>query len=148
MCGFFNHQTLRIKWHDRVPDTVVIERAQTTSVEANITASQLSWAGHIERMPDYRFPKLVFYGDLAHGKRNQDEQKLLYKEVLKRHMKTAQIDPDTWEQHALLKKDWRAAVYKSKEAVEDKRLRDYQRAHDRRHNHQCHASGTTDICGR
>ena len=43
---------LHIKWQERVPDVEVLKRAGTVSAEATITTTQLSWAGHVSRMPD------------------------------------------------------------------------------------------------
>ena len=75
----------------------VLKRADTVSVEALITASQLRWAGHVLRMPDSRLPKAVFYGELCHGKRKRGRPKLRYRDVLKRHMKIGEIDYSNWE---------------------------------------------------
>ncbi|XP_068717208.1 uncharacterized protein [Montipora capricornis] len=90
-----------IRWQDRVPDVEVLTRAETPSVQALITASQLRWAGHVRRMPDSRLPKAVLYGELSEGKRKQGGQKLRVKEVPKRHMKSANVKSETWEQDAL-----------------------------------------------
>ena len=54
-------QLLGVKWEDRVPDVEILERANTISVEAVITASQLRWASHLRRMPETRLPKAVFF---------------------------------------------------------------------------------------
>ena len=70
------------------------------SVEAMLVKSQLRWAGHVVRMPDDRLPKAVFYGELTSGKRKRGGQKLHYKDVLKRHLKAADVDVDTLESDA------------------------------------------------
>ena len=80
-------QLLGVKWEDRVPDVEILERANTISVEALITALHLRWAGHLRRMPETRLPKAIFYGELANRKRKRGGQKVRYKDVLKRHMK-------------------------------------------------------------
>ena len=48
-------------------------------------------------MSGNRLPKQVFYSELLHRKRKRGGQKLHLKDVLKRHMKCAEIDTDTWE---------------------------------------------------
>ena len=111
-------QLLGVKWEDRVPDVEILERANTISVEALITASQLRWAGHLRRMPETRLLKAIFYGELANGKRKRGGQKLHYKDVLKRHMKNCGIDDDTWEETALDRTRWRATVRISKTSTE------------------------------
>ena len=54
-----------------------------SSIEATLTASELSWTGHIIHMNDSRLPKAVFYGELPKGKRLRDGQRLQYKDVVK-----------------------------------------------------------------
>ena len=61
---------LNIKWQDRIPDVEVLRRANTVSVEALITVSQLRWAGHVRRMANSRLPKAVFYSELRQVKKN------------------------------------------------------------------------------
>ena len=65
-------------------------------MEALITSSQFRWAGHVRRMTDDRLPKVAFYSEFAEGKRKRGGQKLRFKDVLKRHLKTANVDVDTW----------------------------------------------------
>ena len=55
----------RIKWQDKVPNTEVLQRCNTTGIEAIGMCSQLRWCGHLTRMPDHRIPKIVFYSLLA-----------------------------------------------------------------------------------
>lgn len=126
-------QILGIHWEDRVPDVEVLRRANTPSAEALITASQLRWAGHVHRMPNSRLPKKIFYGEFSVGNRKQGGQKLRFKDVLKRHMKTAGINPDTWEHNAKDRSKWRSLVKKSMKCTDDKLMKEYQRAHERRH---------------
>ena len=53
--------------------------------------AQLSWAGHVVRMPDERLPKKVFYGELQEGKRSQGGQKKRYKDTFKASLKDFDI---------------------------------------------------------
>lgn len=124
---------LHISWQDRVPDVEVLRRAQCVSVEALITSSQLRWAGHVLRMSDDRLPKAVFYSELREGKRSVGGQKLRYKDTLKRHLKIAEIPIDTWEDIASQRQEWRTAVKRAITKTEEKRRKDYERAHERRH---------------
>lgn len=103
------------------------------STEALITVWQLRWAGHVRRMSDSRLPTAVLYGELTEGKRKQGGQKLRFKDVLKRRMKNTEIFPDTWEEAASNRSNWRASVRRSNGCIEGKRLVEHQRAHGRRH---------------
>ena len=84
-------------------------------------------------MPEHRIPQQILYGELCEGERNRGRQKLRYKDTLKQNLKKGNIDPDTWEEQAKDRPQWRAAVYGSKSAVEEMRLAQYQRTHERRH---------------
>ena len=79
-------QILQISWKDHIPNVEVLRRANMSSIEASLTASQFRWTGHIIGMNDSRFPKAVFYGQLTEGKRLHGGQRLRYKDVVKRHL--------------------------------------------------------------
>ena len=119
-------------WH-HIPDVEVLRRADTISVEALITTSQLRWAGHVLRMDNSRLPKAVLYSELCHGKRCRGGQKLRFKDVLKRHLKRTGIPPNTWEVDASDRPKWKGILKKATLAVEEARTREYQQAHNRRH---------------
>ena len=89
-----------------------------SSTEATLTASQLRWTGHIIRMNDNRFPKAVFYGELAKGKRLHGGQRLRYKDVVKRHLKATHITVDNWKTLAQDRQQWRQAIHKGKSHIE------------------------------
>ena len=55
--------------------------------------AQLRSIGHAVRMPDERFPKKVFYGELQEGKHSQCCQKKHFKDTL-------DIRIGSWEQTA------------------------------------------------
>jgi hypothetical protein len=58
---------LGIKWQDRITHLEVLDRAETTSIEAMIMKAQLRWTGHVIRMDDSRIPKQLLYGELCLG---------------------------------------------------------------------------------
>ena len=84
-------QILQISRKDHIQNVEVLRRANMSSIEASLTASQLCWTGHI-RMNDSRLPTAVFYGreSLRGG------QRLRYKGVVKRHLNAIHIAVDTW----------------------------------------------------
>ena len=47
-----------------IPNTEVLKRAQTTSIEAYLIKAQLRWTGHVLRMKDGRLSKDLLYGEL------------------------------------------------------------------------------------
>ena len=61
-------------------------------------------------MNDSRLLKAVFYGELAKGKRLRGGQRLRYKDVDKRHLKSTHITVDHWETLARDPQQWRQAI--------------------------------------
>ncbi len=62
-------------------------------------------------MPDNRLPKTVTYAELTEGQRKRGGQKLRYRDVLKCHLKAADIDTDSWESQASDRATWRKKVH-------------------------------------
>ena len=98
------------KWQDRIPDTEVLARAGLSSIYTIQMQSQLRWAGHVARMPDQRLPKRLFYGELQQGKRSHGGQTKRYKATLKASLRAFGIKPDTCEQFAQDRANWRSSV--------------------------------------
>ena len=121
---------LRISWKDHIPNVEVLRRANMSSIEATLTASQLRWTGHIIRMNDRRLPKTVFHGELAKGKRLRGGQRLRYKNVVKRHLKATHIAVDHWETLAQDRQKWRQVIHKEKSHIEEKISQKYQHDHN------------------
>ncbi|PFX19285.1 hypothetical protein AWC38_SpisGene16303 [Stylophora pistillata] len=74
---------LGIKWQDMITNLEVLDRAETTSIEAMILKAQLRWTGHIIRMDSDRIPKQLLYGVLSKGKRKQGRPLKRFKECIK-----------------------------------------------------------------
>ena len=101
---------LGISWQDRVPNKDVLERAGIPSMFAMLSQRRLRWLGHILRMEDGRLPKDVLYGELTSGSRPVGRPIVRYKDVCKRDMKSAEINPDSWEADAADRSNWRHMV--------------------------------------
>ena len=112
---------MKIKWQDKIPDTVVLAKANLPSIYSMLIKSQLRWAGHVVRLPDFRLPKQLLYGELAHGKRSQGGQKKLFKDSLKSSLKAFNIDWKSWEEQAGNRSQWRSTVHKGQEVFEERR---------------------------
>ena len=84
-----------IKWQERIPDTEVFTRAGLPTVYTMLMKSQHRWAEHIIRMPDYRLPKKLLFGELQEGKHSRGASKKRFKDSSKASLKTFPIDPDS-----------------------------------------------------
>ena len=62
---------LKIRRQDRVRNLEVLDRAETTSIEAMILKAQIHWKGHVIQIDDSRILMQLLFGKLSQGKRNQ-----------------------------------------------------------------------------
>ena len=121
---------LGISWQDRVPNKDI------PSMFAMLSQRRLRWLGHILRMEDGRVSKDVLYGELTSGSRPVGRPMLRYKDVCKREMNSAEINPDSWEAAAADRSNWlhmvrtglRRAEARSEELWHDKREQQRARA--------------------
>ena len=111
-----------IEWRSYTPDTVVLQRASSASIEQRLILNQMPCAGHVVRMGDGRIPKQLFYGELTKGKRPQHKPRKRFKDVLKSNLKELEIDVDDWE--ALTKNcaSWRKPIRERCSSFERKRV--------------------------
>ena len=56
---------LQIKWQDKVPNTVVLEKADIPNMYSLLKQQRMRWLGHVARMGDGRIPKDLLYGELT-----------------------------------------------------------------------------------
>ena len=59
---------LGISWKDKVPNTVVLDRAGLPTMYTLLRQRRMRWISHGRRMEDGRIPKDILYGELAIGK--------------------------------------------------------------------------------
>ena len=81
------------------------------------------------QMKDYQ---AVFYGELTSGKRKRGGQKLRYN-VLKLHLKAADIDEETWERKAKNRPLWRKKIHDVGVTVERNKKEKYMEGWRKRH---------------
>ena len=113
---------LNIKWQSLTPDTIVLQRANTSSLEMLLIRNQMRWAGHVTRMDDVRLPKQIFYGELKSGARPPHKPKKRYKDVIKNNLKALEIDEKNWETLSQSRSAWRKVIFDGCKAFERKRI--------------------------
>ena len=136
---------MRIKWSDRISNVDVLQRANMISIEALLATTQLRWTGHVLRMKEDRIPKQLLYGELERGKRRVGGQKLRYKDVIKRHLKSGDISVENWEALAADRASWRRSLHTGKQVIQQKFVAASEQRHFRRHNPGSHPC---DTCGK
>ncbi|CAJ1074232.1 LOW QUALITY PROTEIN: uncharacterized protein LOC115531641 [Xyrichtys novacula] len=102
---------LSITWQDRVPHSDILQRTDSTSIEATLVQQQLRWAGHVIRMPGCRLPHQVLYGQLLSANRKPGGPKLRYKDQLKSNLKRCNINPNHLESAAANRPLWRSLCH-------------------------------------
>lgn len=101
-----------------IPDTEILNRTSTISVEAQILKHRLRWTGHVMRMKDGRLPKLAFLSVLREGKRGVGRPLLRYKDQVKSSLADCKIEQKALEAQGApnitdpegLRERWRKAV--------------------------------------
>ncbi len=83
---------MNIKWYDKIKNTEILRRANLPCMADILIERNLRWVGHVQRMEEDRLPRQLLYSQLCEGKRNQGRPKLRYKEVIKRNIKSKEID--------------------------------------------------------
>ena len=90
---------MKIRWDDYVSNVEVLRRAGTDSNEATLPSIQLHWTWHMLRTENGCNSKQLLHGELKRRKRRVGGQKLRYKNIVKQHLKAADID--NWEELAV-----------------------------------------------
>ena len=66
---------LCISWEDRHTHINVLEVAKCASTKNMLVCKQLSWAGHLLRIPDSQLPKQILFAQLKEGTRIRESKK-------------------------------------------------------------------------
>ena len=113
---------LGISWQDKITNTEVLERAQSTSMYSMLSQRHLRWLGHVHRMDSSRLPRAILYGELSTGSRPLGRPRLRFKDVCKRDMKQAGIDHNNWEDAAKDRGVWRQMVETGSRRAEERHI--------------------------
>ena len=136
---------MQIRWQDRVTNQEVLDRANSTSIEAKILQAQLRWTGHVIRMDEMRIPRQLLYGELVSGRRKQGRPKKRYKDNLKTNLKWADVHPKELESAAADRTGWRAIIRSAASNFEKDRRQRLAAARERRHRAASSAPPTEGI---
>ena len=136
---------LHITWDDKVPNNEVLSRCGCESMYTTVAERTLRWAGHMQRMPEERLPKAVFYSELAEGARPVGRPKKRYKDHLKETLKKCHISPDEFETLADDRSGWRQTVRSGTKLYEESIRRKNDQMRLARHNRQQSVARETSL---
>ena len=110
---------LGIHWINHTPGTEVLEKANTSSIEAHIHRHCLRWVSHVIRLDDDRIPNQLLYGELSVGSRPQHKPKKRFKDCVKDSLALCKIDDPDWEMVACDRNRWRKMVSSGSRCFQD-----------------------------
>ena len=103
---------LRVTWRDKVPNTMVLKRTNSRSLENMLYQSQLRWLGHVIRMKDDRLPKQLLYGELSLGSRAVGAPAKRFRDSALKTLKDCQIKPHFFLLlNKMVTSVWRNSIY-------------------------------------
>ena len=123
---------LGIKWHQKVTNVEVLNRANSVSIHSHLSKKRLRWVGHIKRMNNNRIPKKIFFGEARQGRRRVGRPLLRYSDSVKRDLQKCNIDD--WEMEAQDRALWRHKVKEGCSALEEEWRRREEVKRTERHN--------------
>ena len=132
---------MKIKWSDYVSNVEVLRRVGLNSIEAVLATMQLRSTGNVISMADDRIPMQLLCGEQEPGKRKIGGQKLRLKDVVKRHLKAAEIDTTNLEDLTGNRANWRRTLLEGREKIQSNYVEASELRHYRRHNlrnYSCH----------
>ena len=138
-------------WEDRMTNEEVFKITGSGPLSSRLKFFRLRWAGHVNRMPCDRIPRLLLHGVLEEGTRQTGRPRLRFKDVLKRDLKDFNIEPESWTTLSKERPSWRSSLHAGRlhdtkanlDKLQQKRLRrQWWRKQDATHCHpwQTHAN--------
>ncbi|XP_077059199.1 uncharacterized protein LOC143711518 [Siphateles boraxobius] len=123
---------LGVTWKDKISHTDILQRTNSSCMEAILAKRQLRWVGHVIRMPSHRLPRQVLYGQIHAANRRPGGQKRRYKDHLKENLKSCGISPGVLETKAANCQAWSSECDLGAQQIELKRAQHRTELHQRR----------------
>ena len=120
---------LGVTWKNRIPNTEILQKTASVSINNILNRSHLRWLGHVIRMNDSRLPKQLLYGELSTGTRSVGRPIKRYKDATQQVLRACSINSKDLETTAADRKVWRSTCAKGLKSHEASRLK---WLHDRR----------------
>ena len=101
-------------WKDKMTNEDVFKITGSGPLSSRLKHFRLRWAGHLNRMPKHRIPRLLLHGVLSEGSRRTGRPHLRFKDVLKRDLRDFGIEPEQWTNLSRDRLNWRHSLHNGK----------------------------------
>ena len=98
-----------VQWKERISDSDLRRRLNLESIDKYVGMRQLSWAGHVARMPFDRLPRKLL-SSWARSPRPPGAPQFTYARGLHKALTKCDIDKSSWHQLAQDLPSWRALI--------------------------------------
>jgi len=98
-------------WEDKMTNEDVFRITGSGPLSSRLKFFRLRWAGHVNRMPQRRIPRLLLHGVLEEGTRHTGRPRLKFKDVIKRDLKDFDIEPVAWTSLSRDRASWRSKLH-------------------------------------
>ena len=121
----FHHRCLRkiigIPWQALVPTTEVLDRAEMPFIETMVRKARLKWLGHVRRMPNHRYPKMILFSEMSKGKRKQRKPRQRWKDIVKADLRAFGMKVTKWwlDSSRENKAGWRRKIFDGANSYND-----------------------------
>ena len=93
----------------RISTTQLLNRLELPTIDSFITKRQLRWAGHVSRMDYDRLPRKML-SSWVRSKRPRGAPRLTYGRSLRKALKKANVNTQTWSNVAEDRQEWRNII--------------------------------------
>ena len=93
----------------RLSTSQLLLRLELPTIDSCITKRQLRWVGHVARMENNRLPR-KFLSSWVRSKRPRGCPQFTYGRGLKKSLRKANVDLNTWQNKAMDKESWRSMI--------------------------------------
>lgn len=111
----FHHRCLRkilgISWQERIPTMEVLQMAELPYISTMVANARIKWLGHLRRMPDHRYPKMLLMAELMSGKRKQSKPKQRWKDKVRTDLRNFNMEVQSWWDVSADRPKWRKQIY-------------------------------------
>ncbi|KAL1462002.1 hypothetical protein WDU94_013857 [Cyamophila willieti] len=116
------------------------------SMEEILRIRRLRWLGHVSRMTEDRIHHKIAFSELKEGKRPQTKPKQRWCDVLKKDLKTVNINIENWREEAADRKEWRCNIQNKANEHQEKAIKTTKEKRLERHEREDQVEWKCPMC--